>query len=208
MSFLSRIIPASLVIGSMLGALPSLAAEPAACPAKPMRVVRSTGDITDYHGTVAAIPELCRLDRPDGSGGAFYYGSWRSDWPGAGDALPALRTAIDGPKGTRASFTTHSIPGWQWHDTIINEGTELLTVGGKTYTVLVIAHEREGFDGNTYHSIIRSWRDVATGMVLKVVETQISGQSYGPATTWTATQVLPIPMTAQADAPAAGRTPG
>ncbi len=175
---------------------PSRAAEsaqPVECPATPIRVVRSTGLWTDYVGTIAGIPGLCRLNRPDGSGGNFYDGQWRSDWPGAGDAYPAIQTALLGGKGTRASFTTHSIPGWQWHDTIINEGTTTLTVGGRPYTTLMLAHEREGFDGNTYHSIITTWRDVATGVALKVVETQIAGQSYGPGTTWTATQVLPLP---------------
>ena len=156
-----------------------------------MRVVRSAGGETDYRGTAAGISELCRMDRPDGSGD-FYWGVWRSDWPGAGQAYPALRTVILGPKGTRATFDTHSIPGWQWHDTLSNEGFGALDVAGHRYTVLAIAHEREGFDGNTYHSIITNWRDVATGMTLKTVERQISGQSYGPATTWVATKVEPL----------------
>ena len=176
-------------------ASPSRAAEPvpAGCPAVPVRVVRSSGVWTDYHGMVAGLPDLCRLERPDGSGGSYYESQWRSDWPGAGDAYPAIHTALLGAKGTRVSFTTRSVPGWQWHDTIINEGTTTLTVDGQVYTTLKLAHEREGFDGNTYHSIITTWRDVATGVALKVVENQISGDSYGPGTTWTATQVLPLP---------------
>ena len=66
-------------------------------------------------------------------------------------------------------------------------------MGGQAYTTLMLAHERQGFDGNTYHSIITTWRDVATGVALKVVENQISGECYGPGTTWTATQVLALP---------------
>ena len=158
-----------------------------------MRVVRSVGGATEYGGTVAGIGELCSLDRPDGRG-SFYYGAWRSDWPGAGDAYPALRKVVLGPKGTSATFDTHSIPGMQWHDTLVNEGRDTLMVGGTRYHVLILAHEREGFDGNTYHSVITSWRDVATGLTLKVVEKQIAGQSYGPATTWTAVKVEALPQ--------------
>ena len=165
---------------------------PAACPTQPLRITRSTGETTTYRGTVAGIPELCSLTRPDGSG-AFYYGAWRSDWPGAGDAYPALHTVLLGPKGTSAAFDTHSIPGMQWHDTLVNQGRDTLMVAGKPHQVLILAHEREGFDGNTYHSIITSWRDVATGVTLKVVENQIAGQSYGPNTTWTAMQIEALP---------------
>ena len=114
------------------------------------------------------------------------------DWPGAGAAYPAMKTAIAGPPGTRAAFVTRSYPGLQWTDTIINEGVEPLVIDGRTYRTLKMAHEREGIEGNIYHSIITVWRDIATGVNLKVVETQISGQSYGPGTTWTATRVEPV----------------
>ncbi|MGI4976430.1 MAG: hypothetical protein ACRYG6_05755, partial [Janthinobacterium lividum] len=70
-------------------------ARPAACPAGPVRVVRSGGGETAYRGTVAGRPELCRMVRPDGAG-VFVFGVWRSDWPGAGEALPALRAVIGG----------------------------------------------------------------------------------------------------------------
>ncbi len=177
-----------------LAVAPVLASEPdgpAACPTSPTRVVRSAGGVTEYTGTFKGIPELCAMQRPDGAG-YFYYGAWRSDWPGAGDAYPALRTVLSGPAGTRASFTTHSVPGMQWVDTLANEGTGTLVVDGQPHVVLQLAHERTGFDGNTYHSIITSWRDVRTGVTLKTTEHQISGQSYGPAATWTAVAVEPI----------------
>ena len=160
-----------------------------ACPSEPMQVVRSRGGLVEYLGTVPHIPDLCRMNRADGSG-AFYLGSWRSDWPGAGDAYPALKQVMLGGKGARASFITRSVPGLQWIDTFINEGTDTMVVDGVRYTTLMTAHEREGIEGNTYHSIITSWRDVATGAVLRTVEDQISGQSYGPDTTWQATKVI------------------
>ncbi len=171
---------------------PALAAVPAACPPEPVRVVRSAGGTTDYLGTVPGMSDLCHLARPDGTGD-FYFGSWRSDWPGAGQAYPALYAVFHGPAGTKASFVTRSVPGLQWNDTLVNEGIEQLTVAGHTYQVLKLAHERNGIEGNFYHSIITSWRDVDTGITLKTVENQIAGQSYGPATTWTATAVQPLP---------------
>ena len=173
---------------------PSMAARddgPAACPSGPTRVVRSAGGTNDYDGVFKGIPELCHVARADGQG-FFYYGVWRTDWPGAGDAFPALRAVLFGAKGTKATFTTHSAPGMQWVDTLTNEGQSTLTVEGRAHAVLQIAHEREGFDGNTYHSIITSWRDIASGVTLKTVENQIAGQSYGPATTWTAVRVEPM----------------
>ena len=50
-------------------------------------------------------------------------------------------------------------------------------------------HGREGIEGNTYHSVITSWKDLATGATLKTVEDQIAGQSYGPDTTWDAVRI-------------------
>lgn len=163
-----------------------------ACPAEPMRVTRSIGVASDYHGTYPGLPDLCRMT-VGGQPGTFYLGVWRSDWPGAGDAYPALKTVVAGPAGTTASFVTRSVPGLQWRDTFTNDGTVPLRVDGKTRPTIKIAHERQGIEGNTYHSIITSWRDVETGAVLKVVEDQIAGQSYGPATTWNATAIETLP---------------
>ena len=169
----------------------AVAAPPAACPPQPLRVTRSAGGVSDYLGVYPGIPDLCRLTRADGSG-EFYYGVWRSDWPGAGQAYPAIKTVMTGPTGTRASFITRSYPGMQWTDSFINEGVEPVMVDGRRYMALRLAHEREGIEGNTYHSIITTWRDVATGIALRTVEDQISGQSYGPQTTWNALSVAPL----------------
>ena len=177
----------------LLGAVPALGqTRPAACPPAPVRVVHSIGAPVDYRGSYPGIAELCLERRADGEG-YFYFGIWRMDWPGAGLAYPAIKTALAGGSGTRAEFVTRSYPGLQWKDSVINEGVEKLVIDGRPYTVVRLAHEREGIEGNTYHSIITSWRDVGTGVTLKTVENQISGQSYGPETTWTATQVRPLP---------------
>lgn len=187
---------AVLAVGVLLLALPVAAAAaelPRACPAQPVRVVRSAGGTVDYMGSVPGIPELCRLRRTADGEGDFYLGVWRSDWPGAGQAYPAVRAAILGPVGTRTSFVTRSIPGMQWIDSFTNEGVETLVVGGAARPALRLAHEREGIEGNTYHSVITQWKDLATGAVLKTVERQIAGQSYGPGTTWDAVRIEPLP---------------
>ena len=168
---------------------------PAACPATPIEVVRSRGGINDNFGSVPNLPDLCRIKRL-ADAGEFYYGIWKTDWPGAGDAYPAIKTVILGGPNTRASFITRSIPGMQWTDTFINEGFEHMDVDGQPYTTLRIVHERNGIEGNTYHSLITTWRDVKTGVALQTYEQQISGQSYGPDTTWHAVKVLPITLKA------------
>lgn len=185
------ILAAPLAI-ALLAALPALAAEPTACPAENYRVLRSNGPATTHDGIFPGIPELCHQIRGTDPG-YYYYGVWKMDWPGAGEAYPAIKQVVTGPKGTRTDFVTRALPGWQWVDSFINEGIEPLTVDGRTYRTLRLAHERAGFDGNTYHSIITSWRDLATGLTLKTVETQISGQSYGPNTTWQAVKVERLP---------------
>lgn len=188
-------IGAALAMGIPLVAAPAAAAAgpPPACPAGPVRVVRSAGGTVDYLGSVPGIPELCRLRRTSDGEGDFYLGVWRSDWPGAGQAYPAIRAAIRGAAGTRTSFVTRSVPGMQWIDSFINEGVETVTVGGTARPALRLAHEREGIEGNTYHSVITQWKDLATGAALKTVEHQISGQSYGPGTTWDAVRIEKLP---------------
>lgn len=163
-------------------------APPLACPDRPVTVARSRGGATVYQGTVDGIQDLCRLQTADDSGD-FYFGLWRTDWPGAGQAYPALRKVVSGQGGTREQFVTRAMPGLQWNDVFVNEGREPLNVGDRVYQTLRMSHEREGIEGNTYHSVITNWRDVRTGVILKVVENQISGQSYGPDTTWTAVRV-------------------
>ena len=165
---------------------------PPPCPPAPTRVVRSRGGVNDYLGSVPGIPDLCRMRRSDGSG-EFYLGIWRSDWPGAGQAYPIMRAVIRGARGQRASFVTRAWPGLQWTDSFVNEGVESVVVGGVTRPALRVVHEREGIEGNTYHSIITFWLDLATGANLRTDEHQISGQSYGPDATWHAVRIEPLP---------------
>lgn len=167
------------------------AAEPApsGCPPNPKRVVRSRGGNIDYTGTAAGIADLCRVTRTLDGAGDLYMGVWRSDWPGAGEAYPAIKQVLAGPPGTKATFITRSLLTYQFKDSFINNGLETLTINGKPYRTVILAHERQGIEGNTYHSIITLWRDVATGITLKAREDQISGKSYGADTTWEAVRV-------------------
>lgn len=175
-----------------LAPLSARAETPVACSPTPLQVTRSRGGVIDYLGSTPTIPDLCRVAR-SGAIGLYYYGIWSSDWPGAGDAYPAIKTAIVGGTNTRTNFITRSVPGMQWLDTFVNEGLEPMVVDGVTYMTLRLAHERNGIEGNTYHSIITTWRDVKTGIALRTYEQQISGQSYGPDTTWHAVKVGPVP---------------
>ncbi|MDT7952559.1 MAG: hypothetical protein RQ966_13735 [Acetobacteraceae bacterium] len=187
------LLPAGLAgLALSLSIAPARAQVPVACTPTPIEVVRSRGGTIDYLGSVSNIPDLCRVVR-SGEAGDYYYGVWKSDWPGAGQAYPALKTVINGGLNSKASFITRSFPGMQWVDTLVNEGLEYVSVDGRPYATLRVMHEREGIEGNTYHSRITVWRDVNTGAALRTYEQQISGQSYGPDTTWQAVKVQPIP---------------
>ena len=158
-----------------------------------MRVVRSLGGTIEYLGQpVPGIPDLCRLRRADGEG-SFYLGVWRDDWPGAGQAYPVMRTVVHGPQGTRGAFVTRAWPGLQFNESFVNEGIEIVEVAGQPRRALRLAHERDGIEGNTYHSIITLWIDLAFGVTLRAHEYQISGQSYGPQATWHALGIELLP---------------
>ena len=174
-------------------ASPAFAAEATpAYPLQPTHVVRSVGGVTDDLGMVPGMPDLCRMQRPDGAA-EYDMGSWRTDGPGAGLAYPAIRAVLHGGSGTRASFATQPYPGLQFNDTFVHEGPDPLTVDGMRYATIKLAHGREGTERNTYHSVGISWRDEVTGIVLKMVERQISGQSHEPNTTWVVTRVERLP---------------
>jgi len=127
---------------------------PPGCALQSLRVVRSSGDTVEHLGAEPGLPELCRLKRTSDAEGLFYLGLWRIDWPGAGQAYPAIRTAMLGASGTRTSFVTRSWSGMQWMDSYRNEGEEFVPVGGIRHRAPRLAHEREGIEGNTYHSVI------------------------------------------------------
>lgn len=157
---------------------PAMAAvTPAICGPAGASVVTDTGIDIGYQGAVPGHEDLCRVS-VNGLRGAYYFGIWKTDWPGASEAERALRKVIFGPPGTTVRFDTiggPDYPYFKFHETIRNEGFERLHVAGRDYDTMKIAHERQGFGGNMYHSIVTQWRDIRTGVTVYVNYTHISG---------------------------------
>ncbi len=146
-------------------------------------VQRSVGGAVQYAGTVEGHPDLCWVQRGDARMSKFWFGVWNLEWPGADDFGAGMRKVLNGPPGTAVTFDTQSAPGMQWHDTLRNRGFEELNVLDGPRHTLRVEHEREGFGGNTYHSIITQWREVATGMTIYQNYQHISGHPE-PGTSW------------------------
>lgn len=172
-----------LALLASLAATPLAAvAAPPACPPAMGVVDRSVGPTAVYLGADPANPELCRMKRGV-EVGSFYFGTWNAAWPGAEDAYRALQKVYAGQPGASVTFDVSAGPGLQWHDTIRHGGFEDLNVLGRIYRTMKVVHEREGFGGNTYHSVITSWKDVETGMSIYQNYQHIAGHPE-PGTSW------------------------
>lgn len=180
------LLACALVFGVLpVAALPIAAlaaAAPPPCPRSMGIVDRSVGPTVIYLGADPANPEVCRMKRGNDVE-TFFFGIWNTAWPGAEAARDAIRQVYAGPAGTSVTFDTSAGPGLQWHDTMRNGGVEDLRVLGQVFRTLRVVHEREGFGGNTYHSVITQWRDLATGMAIYQNYQHISGQPE-PGTSW------------------------
>jgi len=180
-----RMMKFPLVCTLALGLAPfaAFAADaPPPCPPGIGIVDRSVGPTVVYLSADPADPESCRMKRGN-EVETFFFGTWNTAWPGAEAARRALKGVYAGPPGTSVTFDTSAGPGLQWHDTFRNGGTEELHVLGETFHTMRVVHEREGFDGNTYHSIITQWKDIATGMGIYQNYQHIAGQPE-PGTSW------------------------
>ena len=177
-----------LAIALALMATPALAEAPPPCPPNLGVVDRSVGPAAIYLGADPADPTLCRIRR-GAETGLFYYGTWNKDWPGAEQAKRALASIWSGPAGATARFDVSAGPGLQWHETLRNDGPEDLRVLDHTYRTIRYVHEREGFDGNTYHSIITQWKDVETGMSVYQTYQHIAGHPE-PGGAWDARSIV------------------
>ncbi|MEJ1975143.1 MAG: hypothetical protein WDN49_02850 [Acetobacteraceae bacterium] len=147
---------------------------PPACPGPGGLVERIPGPPTAYLGADPADPELCRMRIGDHETEG-YFGIWLKEWPGSAEAHAALRQVIHGPSGTTASFDTRAAPGYQWHGVLRNDGIEDLAVAGGVHPAMKLSHYREGFEGNTYRSVVTVWKDMRTGMIIYVRYFHISG---------------------------------
>ncbi len=166
----------------ILTATPALAEAPPPCPAAGGIVERSVGPATVYLGSDPADPALCRIRRGTDTG-TFWFGAWNTAWPGADAARAGFASIWNGPTGATAKFDVSAGPGLQWHETLRNEGPETLRVLDHSYRTIRYSHEREGFDGNTYHSIITQWRDIETGLSIYQNYQHISGHPE-PGGSW------------------------
>ncbi len=161
---------------------------PPPCPSGVGVVERTSGPPLIYLGADPANPEACRILR-DGSVGLYWFGSWKTDWPGADKARDALRTVY--AKGPRAAvrFDTVAAPGYSWHETIRNDGFEDLNVAGAVRRTMKVTHEREGFGGNTYHSIITQWKELGTNMTVYQTYIHVAGQPE-PGAAWNSVTIF------------------
>ena len=57
-------------------------------------------------------------------------------------------------------------------------------LAGEIRRTMKVPHEREGYDGSTYHSIITRWKDVVTGMAICQTYNPIAGMPVA-GTPWT-----------------------
>lgn len=159
------------------------AQSPPACPTGMGIVDRTAAPPLIYLPADPAEPEACRLVLRGGAIGLFWFGSWKTDWPGAEPARFAYRQAYANGPGTVVRFDTVAAPGLSWHETIRNEGFETVTLAGAVRHTMKVSHEREGFDGNTYHSIVTQWKDMETNMTVYQTYTHLSGRPE-PFTGW------------------------
>ncbi|MBC7801442.1 MAG: hypothetical protein H7Z10_12545 [Gemmatimonadaceae bacterium] len=162
--------------------VPAAADVPPACPPAFGVVDRSVGASVVYIGADPANPEICRMKRGNAIE-TFYFGIWNTAWPGAEAAYRALQQVYAGPPGTEVKFDVSAGPGLQWHETLRHGGMEDLRLLSGVYRTMRVVHEREGYGGNTYHSVITQWKDVQTGMVIYQNYQHIAGYPE-PGTSW------------------------
>lgn len=148
---------------------------PRACPAPGGRIEQKGGPTMEFLGSVPGRPELCRM-RVGGEEVEAWYGIWVTGWPGADPARRGLERIMHARTGDVVGFDTVAGPGLQWHDLIRQDGIEDITLLGKTYRALKIAHYREGYGGNNYRSVSTLWKDVDSGLPLYGTYQHISGQ--------------------------------
>lgn len=147
---------------------------PRSCPAPGSRVEQKGGPTMEYLGAVPGKPDLCSM-RVGGEAVQGWYGIWLTDWPGAADAYPALTRAMRGGTGAVEGLDVDMGPGYAFHDLIRNEGIEHITLLGKTYDAIKLAHYREGANGNVYRSVSTIWKDLPTGLLIYGTYQHISG---------------------------------
>ena len=167
----ARNYPPLIVTGTVF---PADGSVPRSCPAPGGRVEQKGGPTMNYLGTDPSNPDLCRLNIA-GDTVLAWYGIWLTEWPGAANAYPALRSLMQGETGQILGFDTNMNPQRLYHDLMRNEGIEDLVLLGKTYRAMKISHYREGYGGNAYRSVSTVWKDMPTGLLIYATYQHISG---------------------------------
>ena len=148
---------------------------PRSCPAPGSRVEQQGGPTMEFLGAVPGQPDLCRM-KVGGEALNAWFGIWGADWAGGTAAYPAIKQSMQGPTGAVFGFNTYAKPGAQWHDLVRQEGIETISLLGKTYKAMRLAHYREGYGGNGYRSVSTVWKDVPTGLLIYGNYQHISGE--------------------------------
>lgn len=162
-------------------------AAPPPCPVSMAVVDRTVPNALIYLPADPANPWLCPMVRPGGAVVGSWFSLWDADWPGAERAGPAIRRVWEGPPGTTERFNTTEVG--PWHETWRHEGLESLTMAGAVRPTMKLSHEREGFGGNTYHSVKTFWIEIATGLTIYQEYRHIAGQPI-PGMRWSALTIV------------------
>ncbi len=144
---------------------------PRPCPAPGARVNPRGGAAIIYDGADPSDPILCRT-----SAGPTWFGLWPQSRAGAPYAARALQTVLQGRTGDAAAFDTTEPGIGQWHDLLRNDGLEEITLAGQTWRAIRIAHYREGIPPTPDRSLVMSWKDVDTGIVIYATHQHIAGR--------------------------------
>ena len=164
-----------LIVGGNVHASAAEAAVPRACPAAGGRVEQKGGPTLEFLGSDPQNPALCRMKVGPDTLDAWY-GIWATAWPGAASAQRGLERLMHGKTGDVVGFDTVATPGTQWHDLIRQDGVEEISLLGKTYRAVKLAHYREGFGGTGDRSVSTVWKDLETGLPMYRTYQHIAGQ--------------------------------
>lgn len=171
-----RRFPPLILGGNVMAIAEPNQAVPPRCPAAGSRVEQKGGPAIEFLGTANNDPDLCHMrlgpDELDA-----WYGIWGINWPGAEVAHRAIERAFHGRTGDVVGFDTVGEANVaEWHDLIRNDGVEEISLLGKTYRAVKLAHYREGYNGNTYRSVATLWVDLLTGLPVYGTYQHIAGR--------------------------------
>ncbi len=195
-------MPAAAQAMAASGATAAAASGTIPCPAANVSAMRSDGSTVHYQGANPSDPNVCVFTVNGTPAQALFsiFGVPKSMPPGiVANARTAIATALAGPPGTQASFTTPMLDNGftaenskvQWNVTCVNQGVDPVTVGGTSYPAIKLQRDTQVTEVGrmaAYHSQSTSWIDPKSGVVLKYEYHVIAGP-VPSIPSWTATSV-------------------